>query len=263
MTIPEFVGKKSKGEKISLLTCYDAIFSSLFQNSAIDALLVGDSVAMAVHGFESTLEATLEMMEFHVASVRRGNPGIMIIADMPFLSFREGKHRAVKAAGRLMRAGAGAVKVEGIAGHENAITHIVGSGIPVMGHLGLTPQSFHQLGGFKVQGRDEKGSHRILVEAQKLQELGCFSLVLECVPEKLAGDIAKKLAIPVIGIGAGRFTDGQVMVLHDLLGLSRGNKARFVRAYLDGAALVREAIDRFSSDIATGSYPSAGEVYQA
>jgi 3-methyl-2-oxobutanoate hydroxymethyltransferase len=261
MTITEFLQKKKQGVKITLVTCYDATLASLFADCGIDALLVGDSAAMVIHGHETTLAASTELMALHVAAVKRGNPDAFIIADMPFLSFRQGKSHATAAAGQLMQAGARAVKLEGIDGHEDVIDHLVGSGIPVMGHLGLTPQYYHQLGGYKVQGRDESAADRIREQALKLQASGCFSLVLECVPEVLAGEISQMLEIPVIGIGAGRETDGQVLVLYDLLGLGNYRKPRFARAFMDGNNLVKQALTQYGVAVRQGLYPSEGEVY--
>jgi 3-methyl-2-oxobutanoate hydroxymethyltransferase len=213
-----------------------------------------------VHGFPSTIHATVEMMSLHVAAVRRGAPNLMLVADMPFLSVRRGRSAATDAAGALMQAGANAVKVEGVTGHEDVIEHLVGSGVPVMGHLGLTPQSVHQLGGYRLQGREPGDAERLRREAGRIEELGAFAFVLECVPEALAGRISAERAIPSIGIGAGPGTDGQVLVLSDLLGLDARFQPRFARRYLEGHDLVRGAIDRFGRDVRAAEFPARAEV---
>jgi 3-methyl-2-oxobutanoate hydroxymethyltransferase len=252
---------KTEGRKISMLTCYDATMARLLNETEVDLLLVGDSVAQTVHGHDSTLPATVEMMALHTAAVRRGSSQKLIVADMPFMSFREGKVAALRAAGELMRAGAHAVKLEGLRGHEDAVEHLVGSGIPVMGHLGLTPQSVHQLGGHKVQGKNDIAAERILADALELERLGCFAVVLECVPSKLGAQVAAKLRIPVIGIGAGREVDGQVLVITDMLGLQPGFSPKFLRRFADGARLTTEAVSAFIGAIRAGSFPTDGESY--
>ena len=262
-TVQEFAKSKSAGRRISMVTCYDACLARVLESSAVDCLLVGDSVAMVVHGYTDTLSATVEMMATHTAAVRRGAPSRFLVADLPFLSFRKGVPTALDAAGALMRAGAQAVKLEGVAGHEDAIAAMVGSGIPVMGHLGLTPQSVHAMSGFHVQARSDFEAARLLEQARQLEALGCFALVLECVPSALAAEITADLAIPTIGIGAGAACDGQVLVLHDLLGLSGAFKPRFLRTYLDGFERVRDAVDRFDRDVKQGAFPSVAESYVA
>src|SRR5436190_1336725 len=184
----------------------------LLAASEVDAILVGDSAAMVVHGFPSTVHATVEMMALHTAAVRRGAPKTVVIADMPFLSVRQGRDEAVRAAGVLMQAGATAVKIEGVVGHEEIITYLIGSGIPVMGHLGLTPQSVNQFGGHRLQGRTPEAAEQLMADAQTLEKIGAFSLVLECVPDALATEVTKVVSISTIGIGAGANTDGQVLV---------------------------------------------------
>jgi 3-methyl-2-oxobutanoate hydroxymethyltransferase len=261
-SVLEFAAAKAAGRKISMATCYDAAFARVLEASAVDCLLVGDSAAMVMHGHPDTLAASVELMALHTAAVRRGAPTRFLIGDMPFLSFRKGVPAALDAVAALMRAGAQAVKLEGVTGHEDVITAIAGSGVPVMGHLGLTPQSVHALAGFRVQGRKENDAARILADARRLEELGCFALVLECVPAPLAARITGTLHIPTIGIGAGAGCDGQVLVLQDLLGLSNGHRPRFVRSYLDGFDQVRDALDRFDRDVKQGDFPSAAESYE-
>ena len=196
-SVLDFAAAKAAGRKISMVTCYDSSLARVLEASAIDCILVGDSAAMVVHGHPDTLAATVEMMALHTAAVRRGAPTRFIIGDLPFLSFRKGVPAALDAVGALMRAGAQAVKLEGVAGHEDVIAAIVGSGVPVMGHLGLTPQSVNALAGFRVQGRKDDDAARMVADARRLEELGCFSLVLECVPSALAARITRSVSIPI------------------------------------------------------------------
>ncbi len=259
-TILDFSRAKREQLPIVLLAAYDALMARIVAESTADAILVGDSVAMVAHGFPSTVHATTEMMCAHVAAVRRGAPEMFVIADMPFLSVRQGKLAATAAAGALIQAGANAVKIEGVAGHEDVIGHFVESGIPVMGHLGLTPQSVHQLGGYRLQGRAPAEAERLRSEARRVEELGAFALVLECVPAALAGAITEERTIPTIGIGAGAGTAGQVLVLSDLLGLDARFRPKFARQYVEGHELVRDAIDRFARDVRTAQFPAQKEV---
>jgi 3-methyl-2-oxobutanoate hydroxymethyltransferase len=216
---------------------------------------------MVVHGHDTTLPADSAMMAAHTAAVRRGAPEAFIIGDMPFLSYRGGIERAVANAGLLMQAGANAVKLEGAAGNLETVRYLVESGIPVMGHLGLTPQSVHQLGGFRVQGRGDEAAARLRGEALQLQEAGCFSIVLEAMPAPVANDVSEALAVPTIGIGAGPGTDGQVLVLHDLLGFNTEFRPKFVRTWMDGAGQVRAALDGFHEAVVDGSFPAEEECY--
>ncbi len=259
ITAQSLVGRKNK---IAMVTCYDTWSARLLDETSIDILLVGDSLAMVMDGHSSTLPATVARIETAVQAVARGASKKIIVADMPFLSFRLGVTETLRAAGTLMQAGAHAVKIEGVSGHEDSIERTVQSGIPVMGHLGLTPQSFHQFGGMKVQGRDEAKAKEILADAKRLQELGAFGVVLECMPRDLARVVSEELEIPTIGIGAGPDCDGQVLVLHDLLGLNTGFRPKFLRTYLDGGALVRGAVEKFSDDVREGRYPNDEESYR-
>ncbi len=262
MTILDFIAKKEKKEKLTMLTCYDYWSARMLAESSVDALLVGDSAGMVVHGHPTTVMADMPMMVSHVQAVVRGAPDKLIIGDMPFLSFRKSLTENMNCVEQLMKAGSHALKLEGAIGNIELVNHIVQSGVPVMGHLGLTPQSVHQLGGFKVQGRNEKAAQSIFDQAKSLEDAGCFSIVLECVPESVAQTITKALHIPVIGIGAGSKTDGQVLVLHDLLGLTAGFKPRFVRTYLKGADLMKEAVEAFAKDVRQGQFPSEKESYE-
>lgn len=261
MNIPDFRHFKTQGKRITMLTCYDAAFAALLQNSGVDAVLVGDSAAMVVHGMDSTLGADVAMIEAHVRAVRRGGPELCIVADMPFLSTRKDLSSAVEAAGRLMIAGANAVKIEGLNGHETLIPHLIDSGIPVMGHLGLTPQSVHNFGGYKLQGKKIDDALRISQQARELEKLGCFAVVLECVPDDLAADISHALEIPTIGIGAGVEADGQILVLYDMLGLTTGRKPRFVRSFADTASVVSRAVADYVAAAREGSFPNPAESY--
>jgi 3-methyl-2-oxobutanoate hydroxymethyltransferase len=261
VTIPEFARFKAEGRRLALLTCYDAPTAALLAEAGVDAVLVGDSAAAVVHGYDSTIPATVEMIAAHVRAVRAGARDLCVIADMPFLSTRRGLGAAVDAAGELIRAGANAVKIEGLDGHEALIPHLIGSGIPVMGHLGLTPQSVNVLGGYRVQGRSHDAAERIRADARQLEALGCFALVLECVPAPLAAEVSRELAMPTIGIGAGAGTNGQILVLHDMIGLTRQAPPRFVRRYADVGAVVRDAVAAYAADVRAGEFPSAAETY--
>jgi 3-methyl-2-oxobutanoate hydroxymethyltransferase len=261
VNVLDFPERKKNHQRIVMVTCYDATSASILQQSEVDMLLVGDSAAMVMHGHETTLPISVADIAMHVRAVRQGAPGKFIVADLPFLACRKGLQPAMEAVEALMKAGAQAVKIEGIAGQQELLRHITDSGVPVMGHLGLTPQSVHQLGGFRVQGRGEAARERLLSDARACQQAGCFALVLECVPDDLAAEVTRTLAIPTIGIGAGQATDGQVLVMHDLLGLGAGPAPRFVRSYLDGRGLFIDAFNRFARDVREGSYPGAAERY--
>lgn len=217
---------------------------------------------MVMHGYGTTIPADIEMMCRHIESVSRGTKSKFIVGDMPFLSFRQSLTDNMRAVASVMKAGAHAVKLEGIEGNAETITHIVKSGVPVMGHLGLTPQSVNQLGGFRVQGRSNGAADALKKEALACEQAGCFALVLECVPEALAAEITDMLSIPTIGIGAGAHTDGQVLVMQDLLGLSSDFKPKFVRKYLDGKRLWQNAFNAYASDVKNGQFPAAEESYK-
>ncbi|MBI2606453.1 MAG: 3-methyl-2-oxobutanoate hydroxymethyltransferase [Deltaproteobacteria bacterium] len=262
MNVHDFRRMKLEGRKISMVTCYDYSFAKILNSTDVDCLLVGDSVSMVMHGFPSTVHATTGMMEAHTAAVARGATNKFIVADMPFLSFRKGVASTLETVEKLMRAGAHAVKLEGVDGHEDGVSAIVGSGVPVMGHIGLTPQSIHGLGGFRVQGRGDESAKALLKQAEKLQELGCFSLVLECIPANLCAEITESLSIPTIGIGAGKNADGQVLVLQDLLGMNPGFKPKFLRHFSKSSTEVHGAINRFHHEVLERTFPSDEESYQ-
>jgi 3-methyl-2-oxobutanoate hydroxymethyltransferase len=254
MKITDFYNYSKPGRKISMITAYDYTMAALAAQSRVDCVLVGDSLSMVMHGHASTLAATVEMMALHTAAVARAVKDRLVVGDMPFLSMRKGLGPAMEAVEKLARAGAQAVKAEGLEGHGKIISHIIKSDIPVMGHIGLTPQSVNKFGGYRTQGRDQASAERLVGQARELEELGCFALVLECVPEKLAGRITSLLKIPVIGIGAGPFTDGQVLVMQDMLGLY-GEPPSFVKKYLDGRRLVVEALDNFDGEVKNSVFP--------
>ncbi len=258
----DFPQAKTQGRKLSMVTCYDYTFARLLAATAIDGILVGDSAAMVVHGHPSTLSATVAMMRLHTEAVARGAGGKLVVADMPFLSFRKGVGEALEAARELVAAGAHAVKLEGVDGHEDVVRRLTQSGIPVMGHLGMQPQSVHAYGGFRVQGRGERAAQAILRQARALQELGAFAMVLECIPAALAGEVTAALSIPTIGIGAGAACDGQILVLHDLLGMNADFKPRFVRTFADGAGVVADAMGSYVKAVRAGAFPANEEAYE-
>ena len=256
MKITDFYSYKKPGRKISMITAYDTTLAALAAESDVDCVLVGDSLAMVMHGHASTIAATVDLMALHTEAVARAVKGKLVIADMPFLSARKGLRPAMEAVEKLARAGAQAVKIEGLEGHEEIISHIIKSDMPVMGHLGLTPQSINKFGGYKAQGRDQASAERLVSQAQELERLGCFALVLECVPERLAERISGLLRIPVICIGAGPCTDGQVLVMQDMLGLY-GEPPSFVKKYLDGRRLVVEALNKFDGEVKNSVFPES------
>ena len=260
-SVRDFAAAKAAGRKLALVTAYDAWTARLLSNAPVDALLVGDSAMMIVHGESDTLGATPELMAMHVRAVARGAPEKFIIADMPFLSARKGVAHALDCAAQFLRAGAHAVKVEGLRGHADVIAHLVESGIPVMGHLGLLPQSVHGLGGYRVQARETAAAARLREDAAALEAAGAFAIVLECIPQKLARDVSALLRVPTIGIGAGAGCDGQVLVLHDLLGFTPDFHPRHVRRFADGAALVRNGVAKFAAAVKTGKFPSPKESF--
>ncbi len=254
-TILDFAPMKERGEKISVVTAYDFSFARLFDEAGVDMLLVGDSLGSVIAGEPNTLGVTMEQMEYHVRAVARGRRNAFLVGDMPFLSYQASNEDAVRNAGRLLQAGAEAVKVEGGEAWLDTIHRIIRADIPVMGHLGLTPQSIHRMGGFKVQGRDEKQRQAILRDAKLLEEAGVFALVLEGVPASLAAEVSKSLRIPTIGIGAGVDCDGQVLVSYDLLGLFGEFTPKFVKRYANLGDAVREAVESYVREVREGAFP--------
>ncbi|QIR13644.1 3-methyl-2-oxobutanoate hydroxymethyltransferase [Shewanella aestuarii] len=246
---------KQEGKKFTALTAYDASFAGAFDNEGIDVLLVGDSLGMVLQGHDDTLPVTIEDIAYHTACVRRGIKRALLMADMPFMSYAT-PEQTMQNAAILMQAGANMVKVEG--GHWllESVKMLTERGIPVCAHLGLTPQSVHVFGGFKVQGRDADNAQRILDEAKALQAAGAQLLVLECIPAPLAKTITEALAIPVIGIGAGADTDGQILVMHDVLGISSGYIPRFSKNYLKQTGEIRSAVRAYIDEVANGTFPA-------
>ena len=259
VTVRDLSEMKSRGEKIVVLTAYDYLFARLVDEGGADMVLVGDSLGQVVLGYDSTLPVTIEDMIHHARAVRRGVHRGMLVVDMPFLSFQISAEETLRNAGRMLKeTGCEAVKLEG--GDEltaDCVRALVRAGIPVMGHIGLTPQSVHAVGGYRVQGRGEGDAARIKKEAQRLQAAGCFSIVLELMPSVLAADITRALQIPTIGIGAGPEVDGQVLVLYDMLGLNDGFKPKFLRRFSNIAEQARTGITTFASAVRDGSYPAA------
>jgi len=257
----DFARKKAEGEPIVLTTCYDAWSAALLARSDVDAILVGDSAAMVVHGHDSTIPIGVEQMSVHVAAVRRGAPEAFIIGDLPFLCHRKSLDTAVSAVEMLIKAGAQAVKLEGAKGNLSLVRHLVESGVPVMGHLGLTPQSVHALGGYRLQGTRDEEAEALFQDTLTLEEAGVFALVLEMVPAELAARVEAALKVPTIGIGAGGGTAGQVLVLHDLLGMNPNWHPRFLRTYLDGAGLIVSAVNDYASSVRDRSFPGPDESF--
>ena len=261
LTISTLTRMKADGEKIAVLTAYDASFTRLAEQAGVDVLLVGDSLGMVVQGHESTLPVTVDEMVYHTAAVARVRERALLVADMPFMSYGS-PGEALANAGRLMKeGGAHMVKLEGGAVQLDTVRHLTRHAVPVCAHLGLLPQSVHQLGGYKVQGRDAEGARQIRADALALQAAGAQLLVLECIPAGLAAEVTASLRIPVIGIGAGAGTDGQVLVIYDVVGLSGGRTPSFVRNFLDGERSVQDALAGYVRAVKDGSFPDAAHCY--
>jgi len=261
MPAADFLRAKIEGRKLSLLTCYDYTFARLLSKTEIDAILVGDSAGMVMHGHCSTLSMNVELMRLHTEAVARGAQDKFIISDMPFLSYRKGLPQALDSAHVLLSAGAHALKIEGVDGHEDVIQRMIQSGIPVMGHLGLQPQSIRTYGGFRVQGRGDEAARNIVRQAHTLEELGAFAIVLECIPATLAQQITASLRVPTIGIGAGAGCDGQILVLQDLLGMNTDFRPKFARPFSDGARNILDAVANFDRAVKAGAFPTLEESY--
>jgi len=262
-TIQDFLKRKREGRKITMLTAYDFPFARIVDEAGIDAILVGDSVGMVVQGIENTLPVTMDEMIYHTRMVSRAVENSMVIGDMPFMSYQVSIEEAVRNGGRFLKeAGASAVKMEGgseIAEHIHAMTR---SDIPVMAHIGLTPQSIHRMGGYKVQGRDEETAKKLIEEAHILEDAGAFSIVLEAIPMGLAKRITEELTIPTIGIGAGPHCDGQVLVLHDVLGLFERFVPKFVKQYANLKEEALRAIKLYKEEVERGIFPSEGHSFK-
>ena len=250
-----------RGEKIAMLTCYDASFAAVLDAAGVDMLLVGDSLGMVLQGRDSTLPVTLEDMIYHTACVARGSQKGFIVADLPFATFQISPQETFRHAARLMAAGAQMVKLEGGELMAETVAFLTARGIPVCGHVGLTPQSVHQLGGYRVQGRTEAAADQLLRDAAALQQAGASLVVLELVPAALAARVTEALSVPTIGIGAGAACDGQVLVLHDMLGIYPGKPARFVRNFMTGADSIQAAVAQYVQDVKAGVFPAPEHAY--
>lgn len=262
VTIHDLAARKARGERFVMVTAYDASAASILDELGVPVLLVGDSLGMVVLGYDSTLPVTLEEMLHHTRAVVRGARRSLVVADLPFGTYQDGPSQALASAVRMLKeGGAHAVKLEGGGPMVEVTEHLVGAGIPVMGHLGLTPQSVHQVGGYRVQGRDGAVAARILDDARRLEAAGAFSLVLEAVPEEIGRTVTEAVRIPTIGIGAGPATDAQVLVWHDVLGLTSGRLPRFVKAYADLRTEIGSAITAFQREVADGTYPAPEHTY--
>ncbi len=255
-TLTAIQGQRDKGEKIAVLTCYDASFAALLEANGIDVLLVGDSLGMVLQGHESTLPVTLDEMIYHTACVARGAKRAFIVADMPFGTSQVSPEKTFEHAVRLMAAGAQMVKLEGGAAMVATIEFLTQRGIPVFSHIGLTPQSVHQLGGYRVQGKNDPDARRLLNDAAAVAQAGAGMLLLEAIPALLAAEITAQVSIPTIGIGAGAECSGQVLVLHDMLDIYPGKKARFVKNYMQGADSIAGAVARYVSEVKSGTFPA-------
>jgi len=255
VTILDFARWKKKGERIVMITAYDVLFARIFDDVGVDAILVGDSLGQVVLGLPNTLGVTMEDMVRHTGAAARGTRRAFLIADMPFLSFQTGPEEAIRNAGRLLQAGAEAVKLEGGRSVESTIGAIACCDIPVMGHVGLTPQSVHRMGGYRVQGKEEAQRQRLRDDARAVQEAGAFSVVLEGIPADLAKEITEELAIPTIGIGAGPRCDGQVLVMQDLLGLFDEFRPKFVKRFGELKKPVQDAVRAYAEEVRRGKFP--------
>lgn len=255
VTVPALLAKRAAGDRIAMLTCYDASFASLMDRCGVEILLIGDSLGMVCAGHDSTLPVTVADMVYHTASVARGNKNALVLADMPFGSYGN-PQQAYDSAVQLMRAGAHMVKIEGGAWLADTVRLLVERGIPVCAHIGLTPQFVHQLGGFKVQGKTGEGAERLKADALALQAAGAAVVLLEAVPAALGKEVTELLSVPTIGIGAGPDCSGQVLVMHDLLGVFPGRKARFVRNFMDGQTSIDAAVMAYVAAVKDGSFPA-------
>lgn len=256
VTVPEIRKMKERGEKITALTAYDYSFARILDQAGIDILLVGDSLGSVIQGRENTLSVTMEDMIYHTKAVARGSQRALLVADMPFLSFQVSAEEAKRNAGRFVQeAGAEAVKLEGGIRILQTVEALIQMGIPVMGHVGLTPQSIHQFGGYRVQGKEKAGREAILQDALGLEAAGAFAVVLEGIPMNLAGEITERLSIPTIGIGAGVNCDGQVLVVHDMLGMFDMYTPKFVKKYADMKTVMTEAVEKFIAEVREQKFP--------
>ena len=262
VTTKSVVEMKANGEKISMLTAYDYTFAKLLDNAGIDVLLVGDSASNVMAGHETTLPITLDQMIYHASSVIRGVTRALVVVDLPFGTYQSDPKKALRSATRIMKeSGAHAIKLEGGKEEAESIRRIVNAGIPVMGHLGLTPQSIHQFGGFGLRAKEEAEAQKLKEDAKLLEQLGCFAIVLEKIPAALAEEVAKSVRIPIIGIGAGNGVDGQVLVMHDMLGMSNEFHPKFLRKYANLQEVINEAVTHYIADVKSVDFPNENESY--
>jgi 3-methyl-2-oxobutanoate hydroxymethyltransferase len=263
VTVRSFAKAKREARKLSMVTAYDATLARLAEAAGVDALLVGDSLGMVIKGERNTLSVTIEEMAYHVRAVSSTTSRVHVVADMPFLSYHGSIDDAVLNAGKLMQAGGHAVKLEGGTAIAPTVARMVSLGIPVMGHVGLLPQSVHAQGGFVLQGKDESSRQRILADAHALAAAGAYAIVIEGVPADIATELTASLSIPTIGIGAGNGCDGQVLVMHDLLGLNPTFTPRFVKKYIDGAALITAALQAYVDEVNSGAFPAEQHTFRS
>ena len=262
VTTKSVVEMKANGEKISMLTAYDYTFAKLLDSAGIDVLLVGDSASNVMAGHETTLPITLDQMIYHASSVIRGVTRALVVVDLPFGTYQSDPKKALRSATRIMKeSGVHAIKLEGGKEEAESIRRIVNAGIPVMGHLGLTPQSIHQFGSFALRAKEEAEAQKLKEDAKLLEQLGCFAIVLEKIPAKLAEEVAKSVHIPIIGIGAGSAVDGQVLVMHDMLGMSNEFHPKFLRKYANLQEIINEAVTHYIQDVKAVEFPNENEQY--
>jgi 3-methyl-2-oxobutanoate hydroxymethyltransferase len=262
VTTKSVVEMKANGEKISMLTAYDYTFAKLLDSAGIDVLLVGDSASNVMAGHETTLPITLDQMIYHASSVVRGVERALVVVDLPFGTYQSDPKKALRSAIRIMKeSGAHAIKLEGGKEEAESIKRIVNAGIPVMGHLGLTPQSIHQFGSFALRAKEEAEAQKLKEDAKLLEQLGCFAIVLEKIPAKLAEEVAKSVRVPIIGIGAGSAVDGQVLVMQDMLGMNNEFQPRFLRKYANLQEVITKAVSHYIEDVKNVDFPNEKEQY--
>jgi 3-methyl-2-oxobutanoate hydroxymethyltransferase len=261
MDINKFYSMKQECKSIKMITCYDYWSAKIIAQTNIDCVLVGDSAAMVMHGEKDTITANIDMMTNHIKAVANGIGNKFIIGDMPFLSYAKSISETMQVVEKIMQSGANAIKLEGVNGYESIIKHIVNSGVPVMGHIGFTPQSANMFGNKIVRGRGDQAK-ALIADAKKLQDLGCFSIVLECVPPNIARDVTNILDIPTIGIGAGSHTSGQVLVLQDMLGANQEFKPKFLKQYLNITDLIKNAVNEYCFEVDQGIFPTQEHCYK-
>ena len=257
VTIPKLQERARSGEKLAMLTCYDASFAAVSDEAGVDILLIGDSLGMVIQGHDSTLPVTLEQAEYHVRCVARGSSRALVLADLPFGSYQESPSQAMRSAARLMAAGAGMVKLEGGAPMVESTRFLVERGIPVCAHIGLTPQSVHTLGGYRVQGKSDDSAERLVADAKALEAAGAAIVLMEAMPAAVARRVTESLTVPTIGIGAGPDVSGQVLVVYDMLDIYPGRKARFVKNFMEGAPSVKAAIEAYVKAVKAKTFPAA------